>query len=311
MSIDLYFAGGSAKEIETFLMEKEANRLFNQKYERNVIGQRWFDYSDAHPGFTGKVFVDSSAFGAWTRGVEIDIDEYIDYLNSNEGRFEVIASLDVIPGSKYTAPTRQQVMEASKKSWENYLYMYDRVLDKDKVIPVFHIGEPWSYLEKILAYRHADGSKVQYMGLGGLVGVHSKDRMKFMSQVFEIIKKSSNPEIKVHGFGVTTLSLLEQFPFTSADSTSAMITGGMGSILTPYGTVSFARKHGGAANFYMLPEPVQDSILKLVEESGLNYTIEQLAERDIPRRILNCQYLMDWAANYEYKPSKIRQNRLF
>ena len=219
--------------------------------------------------------------------------------------------MDVIPGDKGEFATRQQVIDASEQSWKNYLYMYDRVLDKDKVIPVFHIGEPWVYLERILAHRHKDGSKVQYMGLGGLVGVHSNDRMKFMSQVFEIIKKSSNPEIKVHGFGVTALPLLEQFPFTSADSTSAVITGAMGNIMTPYGIVSLARKVGGAENFYRLAKPIQESILKLIEESGLGFTIEELAENYIARELINCQYLLDWAKSYKYTPPKHKQNRLF
>lgn len=311
MSIDLYFAGGCAGRIEDFLMAHNANRLFTQKYERNTTGKLWFEYADNHPEFTGKVFVDSSAYGAWTRNVNIDLDDYIDYLNENDGRFSVIASLDVIPGDKGEFATRQQVIDASEQSWNNYLYMYDRVLDKDKVIPVFHIGEPWQYLERILAHRHKDGSKVQYMGLGGLVGVHSNDRMKFMSQVFEIIKKSSNPEIKVHGFGVTALPLLEQFPFTSADSTSAVITGAMGNIMTPYGIVSFARKVGGAENFYRLAKPIQESILKLIEESGLGFTIEELAENYIARELLNCQYLLDWAKSYKYTPPKHKQNRLF
>ena len=133
MSIDLYFAGNCAKDIEAFLLKNKANRLFTQKFERNSTGKAWFEYMDENPGFTGKVFVDSSAYGAWTRNIDIDLDEYIDYLNANDGRFSVIASLDVIPGSKGHFATRQQVQEASEQSWENYLYMYDRVLDKEKV----------------------------------------------------------------------------------------------------------------------------------------------------------------------------------
>lgn len=311
MSINLYFAGGCAKAIEDFLLSRNANRLFTQKYERNSTGKVWFDYVDKHPNFSGKVFVDSSAYGAWTRNVHIDLDEYIDYLNSNEGWFEVIASLDVIPGNKGHFATRQQVLDASSQSWDNYLYMYERVIDKDRVIPVFHIGEPWDYLDKILNYRHKDGSKVLYMGLGGLVGVQGNEREKWLSRVFETIQSSSNPEIKTHAFGVTAVKILEQFPFTSADSTSAILTGAMGNIMTPYGNISFARKDGGAANFYRLGKPVQNSILQLIEESGLNFTVEELADSYIARELINCQYLLDWASNYTYTPIKHKQNRLF
>lgn len=311
MSIDLYFAGGLCKEADEFLLARSANRLFTQKFERKGTGNLWTSYADTHPDFTGKVFVDSSAYGAWTRDIEIDLDDYIAYLNDNFGKFAVIASLDVIPGTKGNFATREQVLDASKKSWENYLDMYERVLDKDRVIPVFHMGEPWSYLEKILAYRHADGSKVQYMGLGGLVGVHSKDRIKWLNQVFAAIKGSSNPKIKVHGFGVTALPILEQFPFTSADSTSAVITSAMGNIMTPYGNMNFARKAGGVHAFYALSEPMQESILKLINETGLGFTIEQVADSYIARQLINCQYLLDWAETYKHKPAKHKQNHLF
>lgn len=311
MSIDLYFAGNCAKDIEAFLLKNKANRLFTQKFERNSTGKAWFEYMDENPGFTGKVFVDSSAFGAWTRNIDIDLDEYIDYLNANDGRFSVIASLDVIPGSKGHFATRQQVQEASEQSWENYLYMYDRVLDKEKVIPVFHVGEPWEYLDKILNHVHKDGSQVQYIGLGGLVGVHSNDRIKWIEQVFDVVKQSNNPNIKIHAFGVTSLKILEQFPFTSADSTTAVLTGAMGGVLTPYGKISFAQKDGGVNAFYAQPQHVQEVVLNLVKEAGFEFTVEEIVDNYIARELLNCQYLLDWAASYKYNPPKHKQSRLF
>ena len=290
MSIDLYFAGSCAKDVEAFLLKNKANRLFTQKFERNSTGKPWFEYMDKNPGFTGKVFVDSSAYGAWTR---------------------IIASLDVIPGSKGQFATRQQVQEASEQSWENYLYMYDRVLDKEKVIPVFHVGEPWEYLDKILNHVHKDESQVQYMGLGGLVGVHSNDRIKWIEQVFDIVKQSNNPNIKIHAFGVTSLKILEQFPFTSADSTTAVLTGAMGGVLTPYGKISFAQKDGGVNAFYSQPQQVQEAVLNLVKEAGFDFTIEEIVDNYIARELLNCQYLLDWAASYKYNPPKHKQSRLF
>ena len=81
--------------------------------------------------------------------------------------------------------------------------------------------------------------------------------------------------------------------------------------MTPYGNISFARKDGGAANFYRLGKPVQDSILQLIRESGLNFTVEELADNYIARELINCQYLLDWASNYTYTPIKHKQNRLF
>lgn len=60
--------------------------------------------------------------------------------------------------------------------------------------------------------------------------------------MFSIIKKSNNPNVKVHGFGMTSLSLLPQFSFASVDSTSWIITAANGNIFSDYGIISLAEK---------------------------------------------------------------------
>ena len=46
-----------------------------------------------------KIFIDSGAYSAFTRGIKIDIDEYISFLNKYHSSFDLYASLDVIPNS--------------------------------------------------------------------------------------------------------------------------------------------------------------------------------------------------------------------
>ena len=38
--------------------------------------------------------------------------------------------------------TQQQVLDAAVKTWKNYLYMRDAVLNKDGLLYTFHVGEP-------------------------------------------------------------------------------------------------------------------------------------------------------------------------
>ena len=102
-----------------------------------------------------KLFIDSGAYTSWTKGVQIDIDEQISYLNSISDDVECYASLDVIPGTSGSArlPTEQESEQASKSSWENFLYMRKRVKHPDKLIYTFHIGENYEYLKKALSVK--------------------------------------------------------------------------------------------------------------------------------------------------------------
>lgn len=310
MGFDLYMVGGWSKDSDQFLMDRGMNVLYSQKYYRSSIS-RWIAHADANPDKAGKLFVDSSAFGAWTRNAVIDIDDYISFLNENAGKFSVIASLDVIPGSRGEQSSRQQVKEASEQSWENYLYMYERMIDKDELIPVFHVGEPWDALHRILEYRHEDGSPIQYMGLGGLVGVPKEFRLKWLDSVWDIILSSSNPDIKTHAFGVTMLDVLERYPFASADSGSSGRTGTVGAIMSPYGVISLSQRAGGMAAFNKIPKEAQSIIYDLIERTGKSMTIEDLIESKDCRIIVNFQYMADWVKTYNYQPRPQKQRRLF
>lgn len=310
MGFDLYVVGGWSRESDQFLMDKGLNVLYSQKYYRSSIS-RWIANADENPDTAGKLFVDSSAFGAWTRNAVIDIDDYIGFLNNNAGKFSVIASLDVIPGRKGEQSSRQQVQEASEQSWENYLYMYEQMIDKDELIPVFHVGEPWDALHRILEHRHPDGSPIKYMGLGGLVGVPKEFRLKWLDSVWDIILSSSNPDIKTHAFGVTMLDILERYPFASADSGSAGRTGTVGSIMSPHGVISLSERLGGMAAFNKLPKEAKDLILSLMERTGVGMTIEELIGSKHYRIMVNYQYLSDWVKTYRYRPRPQKQRRLF
>jgi hypothetical protein len=53
---------------------------------------------------------------------------------------------------------------------------------------------------------------VPYIGVG-------RDSIDYLPRIFKVTK-----DVPVHGFGITTLSILEKYPFYSADSTTALST---------------------------------------------------------------------------------------
>jgi hypothetical protein len=184
--------------------------------------------------------------------------------------------------------------------------MRERVKSVDKLIPVFHRGSDWKHLERILNFE----PKIQYMAFGALVGAAPAEREVWIEQAFKVIKASKNPDIKVHAFGMTSLSLLEQFPFYSADSTSWIMTAASGGIMTKYGVLTISEnKKKLPEHILNMPAAFQQELADYVASFG--FDLKTLSQDYKERFNMNIAYLTNWAANYEYKPKKTKQNKLF
>lgn len=309
MAFNIYFAGGLPKDTEVLLQTHNGNRLYSQLHERNSVGNKWIPFKKENSNNTSKLFVDSGAYSAHTKGKALDVDDYIDYLNTNVGMFDAMAQVDTIPGEFRKPKTFKQLREAPEKSWNNYLYMRERVLDKDALIPIFHMGEDFKWLQNMLDATFEGDKHIPYIGISPANDSTTKFKDRWLEKVFRIIRESNNPNVKTHAFGMTVLSQLERHPLYSADSTSPLMTAAMGNIMTKYGLISFARKDGGIKNFERQPKDVQLSIRTIAEEAG--YTVEELATSWRARVTFNCQYCMDWAETYQFKGIKYRQKTLF
>lgn len=157
------------------------------------------------------LFLDSGAFSAFTKGVTIDIQEYIEFIKENQDVIEVYANLDVI-GDPAGTLENQKIMEAAGLS----------------PLPCFHYGEPLEYLKDYLA-------RYDYLALGGMVPISTADLILWLDEIFGkyICDQQGYPKIKIHGFGLTSLRLMLRYPWYSVDSTSWVMTGRMGSVLIP------------------------------------------------------------------------------
>lgn len=303
MSFDLYLAGGKAKTPDDLIIKRSCDVLFSQINDRKDI-QKFLELMN-----NNKLFIDSGAYSAWSKNKHIDVDDYIKFINENTDKFTLFASVDDIPGELKRKPTLWEQRESPVKSWHNYLYMREQVKDKDKLLPVFHIGEDFRHLQNILEATFS-GQHIPYIGLGGTVGLGCPVKEDWYKQCFKIIQQSSNPNVKVHAFGMTNLKILENYPFQSADSTTWLRAAINGYICTKYGRICISNQLQHSPTHYnKLPQLVQQQINEQCVLYGIS--IEKCMEDQESRQLFNINYFKDWADNYKYKGNNRYQKRLF
>lgn len=299
---DLYFAGAKNRIADKYLLENGANRLQSQLLDRNNILDWVRNKSDG-----SKLFIDSGAYSAYTQGTIINVDEYIDYLNSISDRCTVFAQLDKIPGQMGKPKTREERLIAPKLSWENYLYMRERLNEPYKLIPIFHQGEDYDWLWNMLEFVDEKGKHIPYIGISPAVDVPGLD--DFLDTSFDIIEKSSNPSVKTHAFGMTQLKVLEMYPYTSADSTSWKLCAAMGRIYTPWGICDVSSRRLKDKS-HVLNQHIDASSKVIQYVENLGFSFNDVAEYDYIRYIVNIKYLMNWAKNYKFR-GRCKRKKLF
>ena len=244
MSLALYAAGTATKKSTEIKRKINYDQLLSQLNERSSCDD-WVKYKREHPECKSKLFIDSGAFTAHTKGKEVDVDDYIQYINSIDDQVTTFAQVDHIPGVWGKPKTPEQLAEAPKLSWENYLYMVDKVKSAKKLQPIFHQGEDFKYLIQMVNYKYDEnvldksivGQPIDYIGLSCNKELSTTEWVDWFTKCFKIIHESSNPNVKTHAFGMTSLKVLEQFPFTSADSTSWIRSASFGNVILNYGSV--------------------------------------------------------------------------
>ena len=156
-----------------------------------------------------RIFLDSGAFSAFMRGAVIDIRQYIAYIHRWLPNIETVVQLDKI-GDPATTKRNLALMEAEGLH----------------PIPVYTASAPTSELERRL-------EKYDHIALGGLRGKEagtSEWRRRHFDKVFAVAARRW-PK-KMHAFGITSQWALERYPFYSADSSSAIVGGGMGRVMS-------------------------------------------------------------------------------
>jgi len=158
------------------------------------------------------LFLDSGAYSAWSKNIEINLQEYIEFIKKHKKYIDIYASLDVIGDPE--------------KTYENHLEMERQGL---KPLICFHKNEDYKWLKLYL-------EKYEYIALGGIAGGDNfRVVQKHLDKCWDIIcnTKDGIPKHRIHGFGLTSLKLMLRYPWYSVDSTSWVMTSRFGSVYVP------------------------------------------------------------------------------
>lgn len=310
MSFDLYLASYDDKTIMQDAWENNWPLLYSQINNRGVLMNRFNAPTE------GKLLVDSGAHSAHTKGIELDLEEYIGFANEHMDDITLYVQVDKIPGVYLMPKTAKDFLEAPALSWENYLYMRERSKDPDKLVPVFHQGEDFKWLENLCNFTFSDGSHIPYIGLSPRGDVSLKAKYDFSAECFGVIEQSKNPHVKTHAFGATSLEMLERLPYTSADSTTWVLVSAYGQVWMPgsifgesfgvgikLGVSEENKSHPTATQTYWEQSAeIKKKLDDYFESIGTN--IEKLSVSHSERALASAKYVQKWAENYEYKGRK-------
>jgi hypothetical protein len=208
-------------EVEVGITKRIPHILESYHY----VGQQKF--VDAMRADNAKVFLDSGAFSAHSLGVEINIDEYCDYIIRNRDILRV-------DGEAVMASVLDGIGDALK-TYQNQIYMERRGA---KPLPCFHYGEDQRYLEWYVA-------NYEYITIGGLVRRSAKEQQVWLDEIWNnhMLDGSGRPKLKVHAFGMTAPWLMERYPWHSVDSSSWIQAAAFGNIFTSeFGPISVSKE---------------------------------------------------------------------
>lgn len=223
------------------------------------------------------VFLDSGAYSAFTKGVEVDLDAYCEYIKRNADIIERVdgvayaSVLDGIGNPRLTYDNQKKMEEAGATP-----------------LPCFHYGEDERYLEYYL-------DNYRYITLGGMVPIGKPQCRLWLDRIFEkyIVDANGRPKVKVHGFGLNTFSFMLRYPWYSVDASSWVQHAAMGNIILPWedGILYFpisdfsSSIHKHNAHFNTIPAQARERMVWEVERRG--YTVADVQTKYLSRWIFN------------------------
>lgn len=207
-----------------------------------------------------RIFLDSGAFSAYTLGVELSVKEYCDYIQRN---------MDIIRVED--GCVMASVLDGIGDPLQTWRNQYEMELRGVRPLPCFHAGEDERFLTHYV-------ENYEYITLGGMVGASTKQLTYWLDRIWDryLVDGAGRAKLKVHGFGITAIPLMERYPWFSCDSSSWIQSAAFGSIVTPdYGPLSVSEKsparHDAGQHVTTLSALEQDKVLQYLEEQGFTY----------------------------------------
>jgi hypothetical protein len=213
-----------------------------------------------------QIFLDSGAFSAFTLGVKLSVDDYVNYIERN---WDIIRCEDGV----WMASVLDGIGDADE-TWRNQLAMEARGF---KPLPCFHAGEPEHYLERYVR-------DYPYITLGGMVGSSTDQLMIWLDRMWDryLVDGAGRPKTKVHGFGITSVPLMEAYPWYSCDSSSWIQSAAFGSVVMPGASrrapawpMNVSEKspsrHDAGQHASTMSQIEIDFVFKFLEKNGFTY----------------------------------------
>lgn len=234
-----------------------------------------------------RVFLDSGAFSAFTKGIQVDLPAYCRYVQEHADLIETVDGIlcaSVLDG-----------IGDPLKTYQNQMAMEAQGV---KPLPCFHYGEDERYLQWYLA-------NYDYITLGGMVPISTPQLIHWLDRLWEqhLCDGAGRPRVRVHGFGLTSLPLMKRYPWYSVDSSTWVQWAANGMLLIPgLGQVNVSSKsssrkiEGQHLNTYTPPQ--RDAIIAHIESLGFD-----------PQRLQD-EYVARWAFNVWAFPKEGEKSQL-
>lgn len=224
----IFFAGSQGFEKScTGLLPYLKHRLLSYHYM--TPSNTKFFLSERHPDLQmTDLIMDSGAFSAWAKGIEIDLDAYIAFCLEYIDQITYVVNLDVIPAKPGQKNISQEEIERSASAgYRNAKRMMRAGIPKEKLIHVFHQNENFEWLEKMV-------EEFDYIGLSPANDRTTQEKMVWLDSCMPYVTDSKGfPTVKFHGFAVTAHSLMMRYPWFSVDSASWCQQAGRGVAYVP------------------------------------------------------------------------------
>jgi hypothetical protein len=208
-------------------------------------------------------------------GVEVDINDYIQYIKDNpdiilhmeDGR-PIASVLDAI-GDAHGTFCNQRIMEQAGVT----------------PLPCFHYGEDEKYLEWYV-------ENYPYITIGGMVAQSNNKLIPWLDRIWDryLTDSSGRAKIKVHGFGMTSVMMMERYPWYSVDSSSWVQASGNGSIML-VGHSALAISDGSPMrkannqHYDTIAPALREKVKEIIEKLG--FDVERLHKTYIARWTFN------------------------
>lgn len=207
-----------------------------------------------------KIFLDSGAFSAWTLGVTLSVAEYCAYIDRNRDILRV-------DGNSIMASVLDGIGDPLQ-TYRNQLEMEAR---GTRPLPCFHKGEDERYLEYYV-------QNYEYITLGGMVGTSAQQLAIWLDRIWGkyLTDATGRARVKVHGFGLTSIPLMQAYPWYSCDSSSWIQAAAFGSVVTPqHGPIKVSDKspsrHDAGQHITTLTEVEANYLYQMLEKQGFTY----------------------------------------